>query len=169
MSSTDRSPARIGIAERTDAKGQTHYRGTAYDKRAKRHLKGPWTRSLAAARSWRVDALSKLQAGTLSANSGPLLRDGVAEFLEGIEDGAIRTRSGRRYKPSTVTGYRRDLLGPVVEAFGSVRLARITLPDVQLFADALLTERSPSRVHAIVTALQALYGWALPRGSASVN
>jgi hypothetical protein len=43
MTTDQRSPARIGIAERTDSKGRTQYRGTAYDQRAKRHLRGPWT------------------------------------------------------------------------------------------------------------------------------
>lgn len=107
--STDRSPARIGIAERTDMKGRTLYRGTAYDKRARRHLKGPWTPHLAEARAWRVDAQAKLQAGTLSAAQGPTVREAAEQFIEGMKSGAIRNRSGHRYRPSVVTGYKREL------------------------------------------------------------
>ena len=94
--STKKSPQRQGIEDRTDAKGRTQYRGTAYDKRAKRHSKGPWTYSLAEARSWRVDAQAKHQAGTLSAAQGPTVREAVEQFLQGIEAGTIRDRSGRR-------------------------------------------------------------------------
>lgn len=62
MSSKKRSPAVQGIEVRTDAKGQKRYRGTVSDKIAGRHLRGPWTGSLAEARSWRVDAQARLQA-----------------------------------------------------------------------------------------------------------
>lgn len=51
MSNAKRSPALQGIEVRTDAKGRKRYRGTARDRSAGRHLKGPWTASLAAARS----------------------------------------------------------------------------------------------------------------------
>jgi integrase len=164
-----RHPSRTGIAERIDSRKRRQYRGTAYDRRARRHLRGPWTPSLAEARAWRVDALARLQTGTLSAAQGPTLREAAEEFLTGIHSGAIHTRASQRYKPSTIAGYERDLRGPIMEAFGAARLARIALPDVQRFADSLLAGRSPSRVRGILNALRALYGWALPRGMAVVN
>lgn len=167
MSRTDRNPARIGIAERTDSNGRTQYRGTAYDKRAKRHLKGPWTYALAEARSWRIDALAKFQAGTLSAVQGPTVRDAVEQFIEGIEAGTIRDRSGHRYKPSTIRSYRPALRGRAVEAFGPTRLARLTRADVQLWIDSL--SGAPNTIRNNVTALQALYAWAIPRGMAQAN
>jgi integrase len=167
MSSKDRNPARIGIAERTDAKGRPQYRGTAYDKRAGRHLKGPWTYHLAEARSWRVDVQAKLADGRLSAARGPTIREAADRFLEGIEDGTIRDRSGRRYKPSTIRSYRPALLNRVVPAFGPTRLARLTRADVQVWIDTL--DGAPNTVRNHVVALQALYAWAIPRGLAQVN
>ncbi|MEK6326294.1 MAG: tyrosine-type recombinase/integrase [Actinomycetota bacterium] len=167
MTTEDRSPARIGIAERTDSKGRTQYRGTAYDKLAKRHLRGHWTPHLAEARAWRVDALARLQSGTLSADLGPTTREGIARFLEGIEAGTIRDRSGHPYKPSTRRGYERNLRGRVLPAFGATRLARLTRQDVQLWVDSL--DGAPSTVRNAVTALRALYAWAIPRGLAQVN
>jgi hypothetical protein len=62
MSDMKRSPARQGIQERIDSKGHPRYRGTAFDKRAGRHLFGPWTPHLAEARAWRVDALASRTA-----------------------------------------------------------------------------------------------------------
>ena len=170
MSRKKRSPARIGIAERVTSKGQTQYRGTVYDSRARRHVRGPWTSSLAEARSWRVDALARLQHGKLSADRGPTVAEAASTFIAGIEGGTITTRSGRTYKPSAVAGYRRDLLGRVVPAFGASRLAEITLPDVQRWAETLAsTGLAPNTVRNAISALRALYGWALPRGLATIN
>jgi len=167
MSDTKRSPARQGIQERTDSKGRPRYRGTAFDKRAKRHLFGPWTLHLAEARAWRVDAMARLQNGTLSADLGPTVREAVQRFLTGIDAGTIRDRSGHPYKPSTRRGYRRHLLGHTVPAFGASRLARLTRQDVQVWVDSL--DGAPSTVRNAVTALRALYAWAIPRGLAQTN
>jgi integrase len=165
--SAKRSPARRGIGERVDAKGVRRYRGTAYDRRTGKRLRGPWTTNLAEARSWRIDALARLQAGTLSGHRGPTLREAVKDFLAGIEDTSIRSRSGRPYKAATVRGYRRDLDGRLVQAFGASRLDDLTLPDVQCFADGLAREGlAPSTLRNIVTALRALYAWARTRGMA---
>jgi integrase len=170
MSSTDRSPARIGIAERVDSKGRTQYRGTAYDRRAKRHLKGPWTSSLAEARSWRVDAMSRLQAGTLSAHRGPTVAEAVDEFLTGIQSGAIRRSDGHPYKPSTIRNYWRDLRKRVVPMFGTTRLGRLARADVQRWVDDLAAEGlAPSTVHNITASLAAVAGWAEARGYVHVT
>jgi integrase len=171
MSSTKRSsPARIGIAERTDSKGAKQYRGTAYDSRAGRHLRGPWTSSLAEARSWRVDALASLQAGTLSADRGPTVEEAVQAFVAGIADGTILSRSGRPYKPGPASEYTRELKRRIVPAFGARRLSEVTLPDVQRFADTIAaTGLAPSTVRNVMNALRALYAWALPRGMAKIN
>jgi len=167
MGSTRRSPARQGIEERIDAKGRPRYRATAFDRRARRHLKGPWTPHLAEARAWRVDALARLQNGTLSADLGPTLREAADEFLAGVGSGAIRDRSGHPYKPSTHRGYERHLRGRAVPAFGATRLAKLTRQDVQVWVDSL--DGAPSTVRNGVTALRALYAWAIPRGLAHVN
>ena len=171
MSASKRSPARTGIAERTAKDGKRQYRGTAYDKRAQRHLRGPWTYNLAEARAWRVDALARLQAGTLSAHRGPTVREAAAEWLAGIESGAIRNRSGRPFKPSAVSGYRRDMANRIMPAFGASRLAELTLPDVQRWADTLAADEglAPSTVRNVLNPLRALYAWALRRGLARVN
>lgn len=170
MSKQNRSPHRRGIAVRRDRSGREQFRGTAYDRRAKRHRFGPWTYSLAAARAWRVDALAALRAGTLSADRGVTVRQAAEQFVAGIESGAIRNRSGGVYKPSAVRGLRRDLNNRVVVAFGASYLREVTLPDVQRWADSLAADGlAPSTVRNIVTALRALHAWAMPRGLATIN
>jgi hypothetical protein len=99
MSSQQRTSHRVGIAQRTDAKGRKQYRGTVYDRQTGKHLRGPWTYNFAEARSWRVDALARLQAGTLSGDRGMTVREAAAEFVHGVESGAIRTARARRTSP----------------------------------------------------------------------
>jgi hypothetical protein len=94
MSKAKRSPALQGIEVRTDNKGRKRYRGTARDTVLGKYIKGAWTPSLAAARSWRVDALARLEAGTLSAATGPTVEEAAGAFIEGIESGAFRQRNG---------------------------------------------------------------------------
>lgn len=166
----ERSPARIGIAERIDSRGRLQYRGTAYDKRAKRHLRGPWTPHLAEARAWRVDAQARLQNGTLSAAQGPTIRTAAEQFADGIKSGAILNRSGLPYKTSAVTGYERELRRRIIPALGAARLARLSRAEVQVWVDTLGADGlAPNTIRNIVTPLQALYAWAMPRDLAHIN
>jgi integrase len=169
MSNAKRSPALQGIEVRTDAKGRKRYRGTARDKAAGRHLKGPWTASLAAARSWRIDAQARIEAGTLSAAAGPTVEEAAAIFIESIESGAFRQRNGHRYKPSVVRGYRAELSNKVVPEFGPKRLARLQRPELQRWADGLGVDRSPSTVRNTVASLRALIAFAELRGWVHFN
>ncbi|HET8955728.1 MAG TPA: site-specific integrase [Solirubrobacterales bacterium] len=169
MSNAKRSPALQGIELRTDAKGRKRYRGTARDRSAGRHLKGPWTPSLAAARSWRIDALARIEAGTLSAVSGPTVEEAAAIFIESIGSGAFRQRNGHSYKPSVVREYQRILDKQVVPEFRPKHLARLQRPELQRWADGLTVDRSPSTVRNIVASLRALIAFAELRGWVHVN
>jgi hypothetical protein len=50
------------IDKRTGEDGQVQYRASSWDHRAERLVRGPWTNSLAEARSWRDDTVTKLEA-----------------------------------------------------------------------------------------------------------
>jgi integrase len=170
MSKTKRSAALQGIEVRTDAKGRKRYRGTARDKIAGKHLRGPWTGSLAAARAWRVDAQARLQAGTLSAVTGPTLAGALEEFIAGMKSGTVRQKGGHVYKPSTVRGYERDLNRHALPELGSKSLSRLQRPELQRWVDGLTTpERSPSTVKNIVAALRALIAFGELRGWVHVD
>lgn len=170
MSVSKRKPQRQGIESRRDSTGREQFRGLAYDRRTGRKLRGPWVSSLAEARSWRIDALAQLQAGTRPAERGPTLREAASAFLEGAATGAIRNRSGAPYKPSVVRDYRRDLEQRLVPLIGGSRLNELTTVDMQRVADRLAHDGlKPASVRNTIMALRALYAWARPRGLASGN
>lgn len=170
MSKKKRSPALQGIEFRTDAKGRKRYRGTAHDKSVGKYARGPWTGSLAEARSWRVDAQARLQAGTLSAAAGPTVAEAAEEFIADMKSDTFRQKGGHVYKPSTIRGYERDLNNYVIPELGSKRIGRLQRPELQRWADGLMTpDRSPSTIRNIVAALRALVGFAELRGWVQLN
>lgn len=131
MSSRKRSPALLGIEIRTDTKGRKRYRGTAHDKSVGKYIRGPWTESLAEARSWRIDAQARLQAGTLSAAAGPTVAEAAEEFIADMKSDTFRQKGGHVYKPSTIRGYERDLNNHVIPELGSKRIGRLQRPELQ--------------------------------------
>ena len=165
MSTKKRSPALQGIEVRKDAKGRKRYRGTAHDKAVGKYIRGPWTESLAEARSWRIDALARLQAGTLAAVIGPTLTEAAEEFIAGMKAGTVRQKSGHIYKPSAIRGYERDLNNHALAELGSKRIDRLQRPELQRWVDTLTTpERAPATVRNIVAALRALISFGELRG-----
>lgn len=158
---------RDGIEQRTTIAGERRYRAQVWDPRARRWAKGPWG-TRAGAVSWRDRTRVQVAAGTASATS-LRLDQAVELFLDGLQDGTVRSRSGRPYKPSTVRGYQRDL-GAAVRDFHRARLDDLTSPDVQgLVARMTLAGCGASTVRNSVTALRALYRWAVPHGWARRN
>lgn len=153
-----------GVQRRTTSDGRVHYRGRVWDARARQKLFGPWTDRQGAI-AWRDRMRVRVADRTASATS-LRLADAAEAFIEGIDAGTVRNRSGRPYKPSTARGYRRDLRVAVAD-FHAARLDDITTPDVQ----GMVARRagSPSVARNAVTALRALYAWAIPHGYARSN
>lgn len=60
---------------------------------------------LAAAKRWRRDAQLALENGALTAGGGQTVRQAGEALIEGMRAATVRTRSGRRYKPSAIRGY----------------------------------------------------------------
>lgn len=180
MSNTKRSPALHGIEVRRDSNGRKRYRGTARDRKAGKHLKGPWRGSLAEARAWRVDAQAKLQAGTLTANLVPLAEDAAAEMISAMKSGAYRLRSGHEYKPRQISELDRQLKSRVLPEFGKVRVNRFERAEIQLWVDAFSAgvygsgrqgkdRLAPSTIRSYVAALRALIIFSELRGWVHLN
>jgi integrase len=170
MSNAKRSAALQGIEVREDTKDQKRYRGTAHDKNVGKYLRGPWTGSLAEARAWRVDAQARLQAGTLSAATGPTVTDGATTFIAEVKSGRFRQKGGHLYKPGTARGYERDLNKHAIPELGSKRLSRLQRPELQRWADELTAQGlAPSTVRNIVAALRALIAFGEVRGWVHLN
>jgi integrase len=155
-STAKRNPAMVGIERRRDGKGREKYRGTVYDPNSGRYAKGPWTYVKAEARSWRVDAMAKVQAGKLSAAKVPTIAEASDQFIEEAESGAFTQSGGRVYKPSTLRGYKSALRKEVVKAFGPTPVNRLTYLDIQRWVDAMKLDRQPGTVRNHFSTLRAL-------------
>jgi hypothetical protein len=94
----------------------------------------------------------------------------IEEFIEAAEQGRAVNRSGRRYRDSAL----RDLTGilryHVVPALGERQLADIRRVDIQSLVDRLGQERlSESRIRSVISALRALYAYAIDQRYAEYN
>lgn len=142
-----------GIEQRGDS-----YRAFVYDPRSARKIRKTFG-SLAAAKSWRRDALAAVARGDLHARERcPRVNDALADLLAAMTSGAVLTRSGAPYKPGTVRTYGfavRDVLNP---AIGNLRFDEVRRRDVQAIVDQQRAiGRSGSAVHASIDPLRVLY------------
>jgi len=124
----------------------------------------------AAAKAWRADASVALHRGTLRAPTRQTVREAAELFLTGIDDGTIRTRQGRLYKPSTRRAYRHALEAHLLPELGASRLSEIRRVDVQDFADRLGARGfDASTIQNALMPLRVVYRRAVKRGDIAVN
>ena len=108
------------------------------------------------------------------------LRDAAEEWLDGARSGVIRTRGGRRFKPSVLRGYERALKLRILPELGGAKLASITHIDLQHFVDRLrarpvdprrpeLGVLDPSTIRNTIVPLRSIFRHALKRGRIAVN
>ena len=111
-----------------------------------------------------------LRQGTMRAGASGTLREAAEAWLEGASSGAIRNRSGHRYKPSALRGYEAALVGRVLPELGGARLSEIRRIDVQDLADRLCAGGlDASTVRNTLMPLRAIFRRALARGDVAVN
>jgi integrase len=145
------------------------YRVAAYDAISKKKVSKTF-RTLAEARRWRAGAHSQAAKGVRLAGTPQTLLEAAEAFVDGIATGAIRTRTGERYKPSVVREYERSLRLHVLPALGGARLSRIQRRDVQRLADDLLVSGAdPSTIRNALKPLQVIYRRAIEDGDLAVN
>jgi integrase len=126
--------------------------------------------TLAEAKAWRAEAQVALRKGTMRAGSSGSLRDAAEAWLEGVKSGAIRNRSGHRYKPSAIRGYEAALLARALPGLGGLRLIEVRRVDLQDFADRLCADGlDPSTVRNTLMPLRAIFRRAVARGDVAVN
>jgi integrase len=145
------------------------YQASVWSKRDKRRKRKEFP-SLDAAKAWRHDALVALRKGTMRASKPITLREAANAWLEGAKLGAIRNRSGDRYKPSVLRAYDQALRDRVLPDLGGKKIADVTRADVQALAERLQAEGlDPSTIRNQVMPLRAIYRRALSRGEVAVN
>ncbi|HET7590990.1 MAG TPA: site-specific integrase [Solirubrobacterales bacterium] len=122
------------------------------------------------ASSWQADAKRALDQGALRAAGPTTLKEAADTWLEGAEKGTILNRSGNRFKPSTLRGYRRDLREHLIPRFGAKRLTAITTADIQALVDELQEKEVPaSTIRNRVRPLQVIYRRAKARDGIAVD
>lgn len=147
------------------------YRGRIAAGRSRR-VNGPWTRSLAEARSWRTITLAKLERGEEESEtrSRRTVAEAADEWSEGVRTGAVRNRSGRPYKPSSARALEAALRPRVVPTFGRERLSDIDRPRLQRWVRSLIADDlDASTVRNTLVSLRVLYREAIDAGEAKVN
>jgi integrase len=126
--------------------------------------------TVAEAKAWRAEAQVALRRGTMRAGSSGTLREAAEAWLERARSGAIRNRSGHRYKPSAIRGYEAALMRRVLPELGGARLSEIRRIDLQELADRLCADGlDASTVRNTLMPLRAIFRRALARGEVAVN
>jgi integrase len=126
--------------------------------------------TLAAARSWRYDALVGLRHGTLRATGSVTLRQAADDWLAAAQAGLVRNRSGDPYKPSALRGYEQSLRARLLPALGGAKLSDIRRADVQRLVNRLMADGlGASTVRNSLMPLRAIYRQALALDEVAVN
>jgi integrase len=145
------------------------YRAEVYSPRDKKKIRKTFTHR-ADAQSWAADVKRGVDLGTLRAPTKRTLGEAAGAWLAGAEAGTIRNRSGNRYKPATLRGYRQALEDHVLPVLGSRKMNGITTADLQALVDRWSTEdQSPSTIRNSIKPLQAIYRRARAREGLAVN
>jgi integrase len=126
--------------------------------------------TVAAARSWRYDALVGLRHGTLRAAGGVTLNQAADEWLSAAQAGFVRNRSGDPYKPSALRGYEQSLRTRLLPALGGAKLTDIRRSDVQRLVNRMMSDDvGASTVRNSLMPLRAIYRQALALDEVAVN
>jgi site-specific recombinase XerD len=113
---------------------------------------------------WEADALAALKAQSLRALSQITVEQAAWLWLEAARSGAVRDRSGHRYKPGTLREYGRALGLRVLPEFGDARLSELTRANLQDFVDRLLDRQlAASTIRNTMNPLQAIYRYSVRR------
>lgn len=162
---SENCPARRG--KRCSCNGG--YRAEVYSPRDKKKLRKTFSHR-ADAQSWAAEVKRGVDHGTLRAPTKRTLGEVAATWLAGVEDGTIRNRSGNRYKPATLRGYRQALQDHVLPALGGRKMNAVTTSDLQALVDRWGAEdQSPSTIRNSIKPLQAIYRRARAREGLAVN
>jgi integrase len=121
-------------------------------------------------RHLRASVKTLVTRGELRAPTNMRLKEAAAVWLDGARRGVIRTRSGERFKRSTLRGYDRALTLRLLPHLGDIRLSEVARNDVQDLVDRLVSEGlDPSTIRNTVMPLRAIFRRALQRGEVGVN
>ena len=115
-------------------------------------------------------ATTNFQLGARPRSQDVTVAAAVEEFVDAAQSGEAVNRSGRSYRPSALRDLRGILEYHVVADLGHLPLRAVRRAHVQTFVNRLGAEHlSESRIRSVVSALRALYGYAIEKGYAEFN
>lgn len=91
------------------------------------------------------------------AATAPTVEQAARRLVRGMRDGSIRTRDGKRFKPSVVRKYEEALRLGVLPLVGAVSVPELRKPDVQRLVDQIAAQRTAEHARKALTALRTLY------------
>lgn len=145
------------------------YRAEVYSPRDKKKLRKTFTQK-GEAESWAADIKRGVDLGTVRAPTKRTLAEAATAWLVGAEEGTVRNRSGNRYKPATLRGYRQALEDHVLPELGGTRLNGLTTSDLQELVDHWqAAKQAPSTIRNSIKPLQAIYRRARSREGLAIN
>jgi integrase len=114
--------------------------------------------TLAEAKGWLVDARAAKRAGTMRAPATMTVAAASDELLKRMRRGAIRNRSGDKYKPSAVRNYEQGFRLRLVPALGPHRLSDVGRQDLQrLVGEWQAQGLDPSTIRNTINGARVLY------------
>ena len=114
--------------------------------------------TLAAAKSWRIDAQKGLREGKLRAPTRDTVRQAGEALIAGMKDGSIRRRGGKPYKPATIRSYEQSLRNHVYPELGRHKLSDVLFPDLQDLVDDLAADGlDGSTIRNAINPLRVIY------------
>ncbi len=94
----------------------------------------------------------------------------IEDFIDAAEQGRAVNRSGRSYRPSALRDVKGILRFHVAPALGERPMNEVRREDIQAFVNSLRRERlSESRIRSVISALRALYAYAIDQGYVEFN
>jgi len=158
-----RRHARTCPARETDdmeaCRCRPRYQAQAGPRRARQTKTWP---TLSAAKTWKRDVDGAFERGEARTGRVPTLREAASAWLAAATAGVVLARGDKRYRPSTLRGYRRCMEAELYPAFGSRALDRIARKELNEFVMRLAARGlAASTIRNIVIPLRALYRHAI--------
>jgi integrase len=161
---TVRSVATPGIRKRGNS-----YEAAVTDPRTRKKIRRTFP-TLAAARSWRADALVAVRKGAMKPAKRLTVQQAADALLAGMRDGTIRTRAGGAYRSTTIDQAERSLRLHVLPELARVRVDRLEASELRAFADRMLAAgKDPGTVISAMQPLRLILRRAVLDGKLAVN
>jgi integrase len=145
------------------------YEASVFSRRDNKKIRKTFARE-SEAKSWRADALGALSRGGLRVAKPTTVEQAWETWYAGAKAGTVTNRSGDLYKASALRSYERAMRLRVLPVFGAVRLSELHRPDLQEFADGLLSEGlNPSTIKVTLLPLRGVLRRAVARGELAAN